>query len=107
MKKTLVAIMIVLLSMLIGCDFFYKRTSNNKNEIDIQSNKEEGNILSIEKIKEIALDKSGGGNITKIEYDGEDRVKVYEGEVIKDKVKYDFEINAVTGEIIKWEIDRD
>ena len=99
MKKILVIIIIIFLSMSIRCNFFTKRTLNNKNKLDIQSNKEESKILGIEKIKEIALEKSGGGNISEIEYDGEDRVK--------DKLKFDFEINAITGEIVKWEIDRD
>lgn len=107
MKKILVIIIIIFLSMSIGCNFFTKRTLNNKNKLDIQSNKEESKILGIEKIKEIVLEKSGGGNVSEIEYDGEDRVKVYKGEIVKDKLKFDFEINAITGEIVKWEIDRD
>lgn len=107
MKKILVVIIIISLSMLVGCDFFIKRTANNKNEIDIQSNREEGKILGIEKIKEIALEKSGGGNVTKIEYDGEDREKVYEGEIVKDKLKFDFEINAITGEFLKWKEEKE
>lgn len=107
MKKILIIIIIIFLSMSIGCNFFTKRTLNNKNKVDIQSNKEESKILGIEKIKEIAIEKSGGGNIVYIEFNGENRLKIYEGEIVKDKLKFDFEIDAITGEIVKWEIDRD
>lgn len=51
MKKILVIIIIIFLSMLIGCEFFTKRTLNNKNKVDIKSNKEESKILGIQKIK--------------------------------------------------------
>lgn len=43
----------------------------------------------------------------KIEYDVDDGVEKYEGKVTKNKDKYDFEVNVVTGEIMKLEIDRD
>ena len=56
MKKILIIIIIIFLSMSIGCNFFTKRTLNNKNKVDIQSNKEESKILGIEKIKEIAIE---------------------------------------------------
>ncbi len=68
---------------------------------------DESAYIGTEKAKQIATEKAGGGEIRKIELDVEDGVMVYEGELIKDGVEYDFDIHATTGEILKWEKDTD
>ena len=59
-----------------------------------------------EKAKEIALDHANVTNITnyKIELDFDD-VMVYEIEFKVNNKEYDYEINALTGDIIEYEID--
>ena len=32
---------------------------------------------------------------------------VYEGEIYYKGLEYDFDIDAVTGEVLKWHVDRD
>lgn len=68
---------------------------------------DESAYIGTEKASQIATEKAGGGEIRKIELDVEDGVMVYEGELIKDGVEYDFDIHATTGEILKWEKDTD
>jgi uncharacterized membrane protein YkoI len=46
------------------------------------------------------------GRIVDSETDRDDGRVQYEGELIADGVKYDFTIDAATGSILEWEIDR-
>lgn len=62
--------------------------------------------IGLEKAKEIAIAKAGGGDVVSIELDVEDAVMVYEGEIVYNNVEYDFDINALDGTILKWEEDR-
>lgn len=61
--------------------------------------------LTAEQAKTIVLSKVDNGRIVEFETDRDDGRKVYEGEVISGNVKYDFEIDADTGVILKWEQD--
>lgn len=63
--------------------------------------------LGIAQVKDIVLAKLPGGVIKELDFDHEDGRPVYEGEVVKDGVEIDFEIDALTGEIQKWEEDTD
>lgn len=68
----------------------------------------EENIITAEDAKKIALEKVPGAteeNIREFKTDFDDGRKEYEGEIIYNNQKYDFEINAATGEITKWEIE--
>ena len=62
--------------------------------------------IGLEKAKEIAIAKAGGGDVVSIELDVDDGVMVYEGELSYNNVEYDFDINALDGTILKWEEDR-
>lgn len=62
--------------------------------------------IGLEKAKEIAIAKAGGGDVVSIELDVDDGIMVYEGELIYNNVEYDFDINALDGTILKWEEDR-
>ena len=62
--------------------------------------------IGLEKAKEIAIAKAGGGDVVSIELDVDDGMMVYEGELIYNNVEYDFDINALDGTILKWEEDR-
>ncbi|MDO5089409.1 MAG: PepSY domain-containing protein [Leptotrichiaceae bacterium] len=68
------------------------------------------NYIGEEKAKEIALSKIPGANknhIVKLHLDRENGKIVYEGKIIYNYAEYEFDIDAVTGEILDWEVDRD
>ena len=62
--------------------------------------------LTAGEAKELALSMVQNGRIVDFETDRDDGRKQYEGELIADGVKYDFTIDAATGGILEWEIDR-
>lgn len=62
-------------------------------------------LISTDKAKEIALSKVPGAAIIKLKLDLDDGRYKYEGEMRKGFLKYEFEIDAVTGSIIDWDID--
>lgn len=63
--------------------------------------------ISEEKAKEIALAKVPGAVNIEIERDIEDGKPVYEGEIHYNHMEYEFEIDAATGKILRWEEDED
>lgn len=75
-----------------------------KNEV--MGTADESGYIGAEKAESIAVEKAGGGTLTSIELDVEDGVMVYEGELVKDGVEYEFDINAQTGEILKWKSEK-
>lgn len=60
-------------------------------------------IISLDKVKEIVLQRMPGATIKEIELDEDDGRFTYEGELYKGNSKFEFEINAYTGDIIEWE----
>lgn len=63
-------------------------------------------LIGTDRAKEIALRKAGGGTVTHIELDRDDGRQVYEGEIIYGNDEYEFEIDALTGQIRDWDKDR-
>ena len=66
--------------------------------------------ISQEEAVQIVLSRVEGAdesNIHEIKADQDDGQFVYEGELLYNGYEYEFEIDGTTGEIIKWEIDRD
>ncbi|PAV30689.1 hypothetical protein CIL05_06195 [Virgibacillus profundi] len=61
-------------------------------------------VIGIEKAEEVAL-KEFAGTITDLELDEDDGRLVYEIEIENGKKEADFEIDALTGEILEMEID--
>lgn len=59
--------------------------------------------ITEEEAKKIALERVPGAEQIHIEKDLDDGRAVYEGEVHYEKTEYEFEIDAVTGEILNWE----
>ena len=78
--------------------------NNNHTNSNASTN---NSIISIEKAKQIALDKVPGAIIKEIELDTDDGKTVYEGELRKENWEYEFKIDAFTGAILKWESDFD
>jgi len=70
----------------------------------VQSGKD---LITAEAAKAKALERLPGGTVVKCELDYEDDWGrwEYELELWKDGVEYDCEVNAATGEILKWERD--
>ena len=58
--------------------------------------------ITYERAKEIALAKVGGGTVKEIELDYEHGVLVYEVEIKYNDAEYDVDIDAATGEIVKY-----
>ena len=58
-----------------------------------------GNYISADRAREIILERFPNGNI--IEFDSDIDDGKYEGEIIHENTKYDFEISASSGEITK------
>lgn len=64
-----------------------------------------GGYIDEEKAKQLVLKKVPGGNFVEFKLDIDDSVAIYEGELVKDRTQYEFEIDAVSGQFLKWEID--
>lgn len=60
-------------------------------------------LISAEDAKNIVLEKIPGARIHDFELDKERGRDIYEGEAILDGYEYEFEIDAVSGEILQWE----
>ena len=89
MKKIFIPIALVMVLLLSAC-------GNNNANVKI----------SEEKAKEIALEKVPGATVQDIRQfkkDRDDGRYVYEGEILYNKMEYDFEIDAESGEIINWD----
>lgn len=64
------------------------------------------NVIGEKEAKNIALEKVPGAktsDIIKFKLDTDDGRQEYEGEIIYNDKEYDFEIDAVSGEVLSWE----
>lgn len=81
------------------------QTTPNTNENQSNTNNNPQATITAEKAQEIAMNRVGGGYLVKCELDHDDGVLKYEIEIINANKEYDLEINANTGDIIKFEED--
>ena len=63
--------------------------------------------ISMEEAKQIALQRLPGAVLVEIEFDRDDGICVYEGELRLERQEVDFAINALTGAVVKWDVDYD
>ncbi len=73
---------------------------------DVSQNAQQGEVITEERAKEIALEKVPGAtdaDIREFRKDFDDGREEYEGKIIYNNTEYEFEINAKTGEVITWE----
>ena len=64
--------------------------------------------IGVERAKQIALGSAASGAYVKdIEFDYDDGVPVYEGELRNGRWECDFKIHAVSGAILEWDVDYD
>ena len=64
--------------------------------------------IGMEKAKEIAVARITGAkkiNVTNIQMDSEKGRKIYEGKIVYKNTEYKFDIDAITGEVITWEVN--
>lgn len=87
----------------------YVPAQSNTTDQTNQSNTQNTTQITAEKAQEIAMNKVGTGTLVKCELDYDDDTQKYKYEVeIKDgRVEYDLEIDANSGDIIKYEQDHD
>lgn len=72
----------------------------------VSASADDGELITIDRAQEIALEKSGGGRIVSIRLDRDDGQMIYEVEIIKDSYEYEMDIDAKSGTVISWERDR-
>ena len=81
--------------------------SNQVEQVSITGHASESGYIGKDKAQSIAFNDAqvSQPTVQKVEMDYDDGVMVYEVEFYKDQVEYDYEINALNGEIIKSEKD--
>ena len=103
MKKKILSI--TLLGILVlGVSVAVNAKSRNKYNRNISSN----NYIGVNRAMNIALKKVPGASnshVKKIHLDRENGRMVYEGEIYYNGQEYEFDIDAVTGDIVKWKVD--
>ncbi|MBD1383555.1 PepSY domain-containing protein [Metabacillus arenae] len=77
----------------------------NNNSLPKQEGKPPSAEVTVEKAKEIALNKTNGGTISELETEKDDRAAKYEIEVHKDGKEFSLDILKENGEIVKFEED--
>mgnify|MGYP001631741460 CR=1 FL=1 len=60
----------------------------------------------MDKAKQIAETRLPGGKVVELELDEDDGRLIYEGEIETAAVEAEFEIDAITGEVIKWKTEK-
>lgn len=66
--------------------------------------------IGINRARSIALSKVPGANsshVVNLHFDYEDGRPVYEGKIYFRGLEYEFDIDAVSGRIVSWDVDRD
>lgn len=72
------------------------------------SSSSSGSYIGTEKAKSIVTSRAGvSGTFRELKLDWDDGRAVYEGEMRSGRTEYEFEIDAVSGAILDWDMDRD
>ena len=105
MKKKILSIALLSI-MVLGVSVTANAKSKHKHNKHISSNI----YIGVNRANNIALKKVPGANnshVKEIHLDRENGRMVYEGEIYYNGWEYEFDIDAVTGAIVKWKVDRD
>ena len=103
MKKKILSIALLGI-MVLGVSVAVNAKSRNKYNRNITSN----SYIEVNRAMNIALKKVPGASnshVKKIHLDRENGRMVYEGEIYYNGQEYEFDIDAVTGDIVKWKVD--
>ena len=80
--------------------------SSNNDNIKVEGNASDKAYIGYDKAKQIALNHAGVTDVTNYQVEMDyDEVIVYEIEFRADNAKYEYEINATTGDIMEYDID--
>ena len=83
-------------------------TDTNNQTANNQSTNNQTTIISNEEAQKIAMDRVGNnGYLVKCELDSDDNRQVYEIEIKNGTIEYNIDVDAVSGEIVKYEEDQD
>lgn len=84
--------------------------STEKNKVDTESETQDKitnskDMIGEKKAINIVLKRIPGATKSdvRIHLDRDDGIDIYEGSVVYDKIEYDFEIDAKTGDVLEWE----
>ena len=105
MKKKILSIALLGI-MVLGVSVTANAKSKHKYNRNVSSN----SYIGVSRAMNIALKKVKGAknsNVTDVHLDREKGRMVYEGEIHYNGMEYEFDIDAITGEIVKWKVDRD
>ena len=103
MKKKILSIALLGI-MVLGVSVAVNAKSKNKYNRNIASN----SYIGVNRAMNIALKKVPGASnshVKKIHLGRENGRMVYEGEIYYNRQEYEFDIDAVTGDIVKWKVD--
>ena len=76
----------------------------------VKKNNRNSNYIGVNRARAIALSRVPGANsshVRNLHLDREDGRMVYEGKIYYNGLEYEFDIDAVTGKVVKWDVDRD
>ena len=105
MKKKILSIALLGI-MVLGVSVTANAKSKHKYNRNVSSN----SYIGVNRAMNIALKKVPGANsshVKEIHLDRENGRMVYEGEIYHNGWEYEFDIDAVTGAIVKWKAKRD
>ena len=108
MKNKNLKLVVLGLAMFGVLGFAYRENSNKVSQYAVNSTNSQ--VITESRAKAIALKEVPGANesnIVEMELDRDHGRMVYEGEIYYKGLEYDFDIDAATGEVLKWHIDRD
>lgn len=119
MKKIFLLTVVTVAMLFSGCSRKDNNTTGNNNSSTSDTNITQGNSAALSgeitaqditdaKAKEIALAKVPGAkesDIREFEKERDNGTDKYSGKIYYEKQEYEFEIDARSGEIIKWEVE--
>src|SRR5699024_2618625 len=82
-----------------------KVEEDDNDDDGLVTKKDADNLLSIEEAEQIALDRAGGGTVVELELDEDDNRYEYEFEIIVDHQEAEVTLDAITGDILEFELD--
>lgn len=74
-------------------------------DLNVSGSAGTGKYIGADKVKELIMERLPECRIAEIEMDWEDGRMIYEGEAFLNNTEYEFEIDAVTGEFLKWDVE--
>lgn len=91
----------------ISWDHHEAADSGSKSRQDSRQRSTVSPAISLEQAKQLLLDKVPGAQIKELELDTDDGRLIYEGELRKGRMEYEFEMDANTGSFLEWEQEYD